>query len=78
MDDGPKPDQSVEFVIVNPQGEPIPGFTPFTDLITAMRCARALETNNTVMRVVGDSRTPMSHQGPNGWNPRARKGSQLC
>ena len=70
---------AIQYVIVNPDGEPVPGFTPFTDLVDAMRAARALGTRNTVMKINGTYQTPMSHQGPGGWRPKMKKGGEyLC
>jgi hypothetical protein len=61
-------------VIVDPNGAPVSGFTPFTELADAMQAARAHGTRNTVMKVQGATKTPMAHQGPGGWSPRAKKG----
>lgn len=74
MESGSGDHSTVQYVIVDTHGEPVPGFTPFTDLVHAMRAARSLGTRNTVMKVEGYTQIPMSHQGPGGWSPRIKKG----
>lgn len=74
MDPSPGDRPEVQYVIVDPNGAPVPGFTPFTELADAMQAARAHGTRNTVMKVQGATQTPMAHQGPGGWSPRAKKG----
>lgn len=73
MDSSSRNHPEIQYVIVDPNGAPVSGFTPFTELADAMQAARAHGTRNTVMKAQGATKTPMSHQGPGGWSPRAKK-----
>lgn len=78
MESSESPRGSCVYVIVDPKGVPVEGFTPFTDLVDAMRAARALGTRNTVMKEIDGLSIPMAHQGPGGWRPKHRKDPYAC
>jgi hypothetical protein len=63
---------TVEYVIVDSNGVRIPNIAPFTDIVAALKKARALGTCNTVMKVAGTTQIPMAHQGPGGWCPKVK------
>jgi hypothetical protein len=63
----------VTYVIVDPAGVPLSDFTPFTDLVDALRAARAHGSRNTVMKQQDGKFRAMAHQGPGGWRPKRRK-----
>jgi len=65
--------ESPRYVIVDDKGKRVEPNQEFDDPCLAMGAARQLGTKNTVLRVDGTTPIAISHQGPGGWSPRARK-----
>lgn len=62
------------YLILDEHEKPLPGQEPYSDFCDVLEAARALEGRNIVVRDDNGTYVPLAYQGPNGWNPRRKKG----